>query len=58
LELLSIFDMQGLASMLAGSLPYGAQRRLEIVRPLATNPALLLLDEPAAGINPRRLRSS
>ena len=52
LELLSIFDMQGLADHEAGSLPYGAQRRLEIVRALATNPALLLLDEPAAGMNP------
>ena len=52
LELLSIFDMQGMADMKAGSLPYGAQRRLEIVRALATNPSLLLLDEPAAGMNP------
>ncbi len=52
MELLSIFDMQDMADYRAGSLPYGAQRRLEIVRALATNPKILLLDEPAAGMNP------
>ena len=52
MELLDIFGMQDLADEVSGSLPYGAQRRLEIVRALATEPRLLLLDEPAAGMNP------
>lgn len=51
-DLLKIFDMQDLAKVEAGNLPYGAQRRLEILRALATNPKVLLLDEPAAGMNP------
>jgi branched-chain amino acid transport system ATP-binding protein len=52
LELLDIFDMRKFASTQAGNLPYGAQRRLEILRALATQPKVLLLDEPAAGMNP------
>ena len=51
-ELLSIFHMESHADERAGSLPYGAQRRLEILRALSSNPCLLLLDEPAAGMNP------
>ncbi len=52
LELLEIFGLQDEASQLACNLPYGKQRKLEIARALATNPKLLLLDEPAAGMNP------
>jgi branched-chain amino acid transport system ATP-binding protein len=52
-ELLAIFNLDGRADDIAGSLPYGEQRRLEIVRALATDPKLLLLDEPAAGMNPQ-----
>ncbi len=51
-ELLHIFRMENMTAQQAGSLPYGAQRRLEIVRSLATDPGILLLDEPAAGMNP------
>ncbi|MEA4964597.1 MAG: ABC transporter ATP-binding protein [Oscillospiraceae bacterium] len=52
LELLDFFSLADMADSPAGSLPYGAQRRLEIVRALATSPRILLLDEPAAGMNP------
>ena len=52
LQLLSLFDMQDMADVKASSLPYGAQRRVEIVRAIATQPKVLLLDEPAAGMNP------
>lgn len=52
LELLDIFDMRKYADAKAGNLPCGAQRRLEILRALATGPKVLLLDEPAAGMNP------
>jgi branched-chain amino acid transport system ATP-binding protein len=52
LELLEVFSLQDFRDEPATSLPYGAQRRLEIVRAMATQPKLLLLDEPAAGMNP------
>ena len=53
MELLKIVGLDGVANELATSLPYGQQRRLEIARALATHPKLLLLDEPAAGMNPQ-----
>ncbi len=52
MEFLDFFGMADFANHTAGSLPYGAQRRLEIARALATNPGIILLDEPAAGMNP------
>lgn len=52
IELLKVFDLDGERDFLASNLPYGKQRKLEIARALATNPKLLLLDEPAAGMNP------
>lgn len=51
-ELLAVFHMEEMADSLAQNLPYGQQRKLEIARALATNPKVLLLDEPAAGMNP------
>lgn len=52
MELLKVFDLDGVADYKASNLPYGKQRKLEIARALATGPKLLLLDEPAAGMNP------
>lgn len=56
MELLKLFHLDGQADDLAKNLPYGAQRRLEIARALATKPKLLLLDEPAAGMNPQETK--
>jgi branched-chain amino acid transport system ATP-binding protein len=56
LDLLQIFELQDRASELASNLSYGHQRKLEIIRALATNPKVLLLDEPAAGLNPQEKR--
>ncbi|NCB29039.1 MAG: ABC transporter ATP-binding protein [Clostridia bacterium] len=53
LEILKVFDLDGVADYKASNLPYGKQRKLEIARALATDPKLLLLDEPAAGMNPQ-----
>ncbi|EET59609.1 ABC transporter, ATP-binding protein [Marvinbryantia formatexigens DSM 14469] len=52
MELLKVFGLDGEAEYLASNLPYGKQRKLEIARAMATEPKLLLLDEPAAGMNP------
>ena len=57
LDLLDVFDMADMADASAKNLPYGKQRQLEIVRALATHPRLLLLDEPAAGMNPSETQS-
>ena len=52
MELLSVFGLESVADYRAANLPYGKQRKLEIARALATEPGILLLDEPAAGMNP------
>ena len=57
MELLKVFELDGKADVLASNLPYGQQRKLEIARALATQPKLLLLDEPAAGMNPNETQS-
>lgn len=56
MDILKVFDLDGQANYLASNLPYGKQRKLEIARALATNPKLLLLDEPAAGMNPNETK--
>ena len=56
MELLKVFDLDKEADFLSSNLPYGKQRKMEIARALATNPKLLLLDEPAAGMNPNETK--
>ncbi len=56
MELLKVFELDSQAETLASNLPYGKQRKLEIARAIATNPKLLLLDEPAAGMNPNETK--
>ena len=58
IEILKVFDLDGYADVLASNLPYGKQRKLEIARALATEPKLLLLDEPAAGMNPNETQDT
>ena len=55
-KLLKVFDLDGEKDTMASNLPYGKQRKLEIARAMATNPKLLLLDEPAAGMNPNETK--
>ncbi len=57
MDLLKVFDLDQEADLLAANLPYGKQRKLEIARALATDPKLLLLDEPAAGMNPQETQA-